>query len=123
MVDSLFRASVMPLVAMLVAAVVLPAAVARAAPLDPNMHHLRWGVPREWEEFPPQAESAELVVPFTSTANQTERTLRIRHRDLRQAWEIVLNDKKLATLPRDVPDTVTCWAIAPGRHRSGRTTS
>lgn len=93
-----------------------------AQPVDPAMHHLCWGDIREWDDFPEKPAAAELSATFHSTANAAERTLRLRHRDLRQAWEVHLNGKKLATLPRDEPETVTYYAVPAGAMVTGDNT-
>jgi hypothetical protein len=87
--------------------------------LDPAMHHLRRGAPREWADFPEVAEAPELVLWFDAAANPAERTLRLRHRDLKQAWVVRLNGEPLATLPRDEQDVVTHWAVPAGLLRDG----
>jgi hypothetical protein len=88
--------------------------------LTGRMHHLRSGAAREWAEFPAQAEGAELVLAFDAAANRTERTLRLRHRDLKQAWRVQVNGNEVARLPMDEADTVTCWALPPGTLTDGR---
>ncbi|MEO5820998.1 MAG: CehA/McbA family metallohydrolase [Vicinamibacteraceae bacterium] len=84
-----------------------------------RMHHLRLGTMREWAEFAAQAEAAELRLTFTTTANLRERTLRLRHRDVKLAWHITLNDREIARLPADEADTVSYWSILPGTLRDG----
>ena len=54
-------------------------------PITARMHHLRSGQEREWAEFPPQAEGAELRLEFDAPRNPSEWTLRLRHRDIKQA--------------------------------------
>jgi len=106
---------------------VLVAAAAIGAPaaadervLDAQMHHIRCGDVREWSEFPPQAEADELAVEFDSdTAVATETTLRIRHRDVKQTWQLELNGKPLGRLPVDENLMVTYWAIPPSLIQAG----
>ncbi len=95
---------------------------APAAPdvvLTGRMHHLRSGVAREWASFPAQAEGAELVLAFDATANLHERTVRLRHRDVKQSWRVQVNGSEIARLPLDEADTITYWAIPPARLRDG----
>jgi hypothetical protein len=87
--------------------------------LDPKLHHLRSGDAREWDDFPAQAESRDLVVRFDSRPNPTEFTLRLRHRDIKQTWVITLNGKELAKLPLDENAMVTYWPIPAGSLRDG----
>jgi hypothetical protein len=97
-----------------------PTHIARAnQTLDDRMHHLRFGDKREWDEFPQKPEAPELFLKFTATANPTEQTLRLRHRDLKQTWTVTLNDKKIATLPLDENPMTTAWPVPPGALRNG----
>ena len=88
--------------------------------LTERMHHLRSGAAREWADFPAQAEGAELVLAFDAVANQSERTLRLRHRDVKQSWRVQVNGHDVALLPPDEADTITFWALPPGTLRDGR---
>lgn len=83
------------------------------------MHHLRSGSGREWADFPAQAEGSELTLSFQSSSNPAERTLRLRHRDLRQRWLVRLNGKELAQLPVDEADAITHLAVPAGAVRDG----
>jgi len=90
-----------------------------AAPITQTMHHLRHGAQREWEEFPKQAESDRLRLTFDARASATERTLSLRHRDLRHAWKVALNDRALATLPQDENPMRSLIAVPPNTLRDG----
>ena len=83
------------------------------------MHHLRSGAEREWAEFPARAESSQLAVRFAATPNAAEQTLRLRHRDLKQPWHVLLNGKEIARLPLDEADMITYWAVPPGALQDG----
>ena len=83
------------------------------------MHHLRIGVAREWDEFPEQAEGAALALPFDASANRDERTVRLRHRDVKQSWCVQANGQEIACLPPDEADTISYLAIPPGTLRDG----
>jgi hypothetical protein len=102
------------LLAAFLAAAPLPAQV-----LDPKLHHLRSGDTREWDNFPAQAESHDLVLHFDARPNPTEFTLRLRHRDIKQTWVITLNGKELTKLPLAENEMVTYWPIPPGSLRDG----
>jgi hypothetical protein len=84
-----------------------------------RMHHLRSGAEREWAEFPVRPEGTELVRTFRASRNQGEQTLRLRHRDLKQPWVVLLNGKEIARLPLDEADTRTYWSLPPGTLRDG----
>jgi len=87
--------------------------------LTDKLHHLRSGATREWADFPEQAEAASLILKFHGHPNATEQTLRLRHRDVKQTWRIVLNEQEVARLPPDENDMVTFWPLPPGSLRSG----
>ena len=42
-----------------------------------------------------------------------EHTLRLRHRDLKQLWRVLLNGQEIARLPLDEADMITYWAVPP----------
>jgi hypothetical protein len=85
-----------------------------------RMHHLRSGPAREWSDFPAQSEGPELRLAFDATANGSERTLRLRHRDVKQAWRVELNGHEVAQLPRNEAESITCWPLPPGTLKDGR---
>jgi len=90
-----------------------------AQTLDPHLHHLRHGLDREWDDFPADAEGQTTRITFQSRTNDTEETLRLRHRDLRLTWDVLLNGKRLATLPQEENAMVTLLAIPPHALREG----
>ena len=107
------------------AAALSVAAAFQAAPaadlvLTGRMHHLRLGDAREWDEFPEQAEAAALVLAFDASASGNERTVRLRHRDLKQSWCVQVNGREVACLPPDEADTISYLAIPPGTLTDGR---
>lgn len=85
-----------------------------------RMHHLRSGPAREWSAFPERAEGTRLVLAFQAQSNQREQTLRLRHRDLKQAWRVLLNGAEIARLPFDEADMITHWAVPVGTLTAGR---
>jgi hypothetical protein len=85
-----------------------------------SMHHLRSAADREWAEFPRQAEGRELVLAFRAKPNDAEQTLRLRHRDLKEPWRVLLNGTEIARLPFDEADTMTYWAVPAGTLKEGR---
>ena len=88
--------------------------------LDPRLHHLRSGAEIEWDEFADTPEAKELVLKFNATKNTSEQSLRLRQRDVKQAWNIRLNDKKLAMLLQDEKDTVLFFKLPPESLRDGQ---
>ena len=85
-----------------------------------RMHHLRSGPAREWSAFPERAEGTELGLAFEAESNQRERTLRLRHRDLKQPWRVLLNGAEIARLPFDEADMITHWVVPAGTLKAGR---
>jgi hypothetical protein len=84
-----------------------------------RMHHLRSSAEREWADFPEQAEGTELVRAFQAKPNDREQTLRLRHRDLKQLWRVLVNGKEIARLPFDEADMITHWVVPAGTLREG----
>ncbi|MGH9310759.1 MAG: CehA/McbA family metallohydrolase [Vicinamibacterales bacterium] len=104
---------------------VLWLAVARPWPapdlvITPKMHHLRSGAEREWAEFPAGSEGAALVIAFDARRNAAPQTLRLRHRDVKQSWLVLLNGREIARLPPDEADMRTYWTVPPGTLEDGR---
>jgi hypothetical protein len=100
--------------------VVVAAAVQSAdVVVDGRMHHLRSGQAREWASFPATAEGPALIVTFNATANDSERTLRLRHRGLKQAWRVLVNGREVARLPPDENDMITYWSVPAGMVKDG----
>ncbi len=85
-----------------------------------RLHHLRSGSAREWSAFPERAEGTELELAFQAGANQREQTLRLRHRDLKQPWRVLLNGAEIARLPFDEADMITYWVVPVGTLKAGR---
>lgn len=77
----------------------------------PELVHLRSGNDREWSDFPEKANSKRLEIRFAASANDTEKTLRLRQQDVKQVWHVALNGKKLGELVRDENDMVITFTI------------
>ena len=109
------------LLCLLLVIVALPANPASATErvLDSQGHHLRFGEQREWSEFPEDAEAAELNLNFTATGAAQETTLRLKHRDVKQAWSLELNGRVLGRLPVDENEMVTFWSIPANTLQDG----
>jgi hypothetical protein len=97
----------------------IPTAEAAERVLTAKMQHLRSGAVREWADFPEAAEGPALRLTFPSSANATEHTLRLRHRDVKQTWKLRLNDREIGRLPPDENDMVTFWSLPAGTLREG----
>ncbi len=86
-------------------------AVAQHRVLEPKLVHLRSGIEREWSEFPETAHGQRLDVTFALTKNDAEQTLFVRQQDVKQAWNVLLNGKKLGTLTVDENDMVVTFSV------------
>ncbi len=78
------------------------------------MVHLRNALPREWTSFPEQPQATSLDRRFDSAANTTPWTLSLRQQDVKQGWEVRLNDKSLGRLVRDESDLRTDFDVPVG---------
>lgn len=85
-----------------------------------RMHHLRSGMAREWAEFPERPEGTQLALEFRGKPNPAEQTLRLRHKDLKQPWHVLLNGNEIARLPFDEADMITHWTVPAGTLTDGR---
>lgn len=79
-----------------------------------TMVHLRIRGEREWGTFPVQASAEKLDQTFQSTANATVWTLSLRQQDVKQTWQVVINDRQIGRLVRDENDLRTDFEIPPG---------
>lgn len=89
--------------------------------LESRLRHLRnVDGPREWSSFSDRAEATELRLTFEVTDAFVPQTLRLRHRDLKQRWQMHLDDRPLADLPTDENDMTTFWSLPKERMTSGK---
>lgn len=108
-----------PLKSTAIALLLLLAGAGHARVLDAAMHHLRHGAEREWDEFAEKAEADHLRLAFDAQVNNGEKTISLRHRDLRHVWKVVLNGKDLGKLPQDDNAMVTLLDVPGGALRQG----
>jgi hypothetical protein len=97
----------------------VPPVQANPTVLDAKWHHLRAGAEREWSNSPLKAEGPTLSLTFPSARNDVEWTLRLRQRDVKQTWNVLLNGRQLARLQADENDTVVYLPIPTGRLLAG----
>lgn len=105
-----------------IAALLLQAAPPADRELTDRMHHLRLGDAREWTGFPATAEGPALDLRFEATSNPREHTIRLRHRDVKAAWRVLLNDAEIGRLPADEADTVSYLLVPAGTLKDGTNT-
>lgn len=111
--------SALPGLCLLMLLIDVPSTAPADLVITDRMHHLRSGAEREWAEFPAQAEGKELVLTFQAPLENAERTLRVRHRDLKGSWRVSLNGQEIARLPVDEADMITHWPIPGSTLRDG----
>ncbi len=107
----MFRPCMLRLVSALIVCCWAEQASAQQRVIEPKLVHLRSGVEREWSEFPETAHGQRLDVTFAAKMNDAEQTLLVRQQDVKQAWNVLLNGKKLGALTVDENDMVVTFAI------------
>lgn len=80
--------------------------------VEPQLLHLRSGIEREWDEFPRDSVEREWTVRFTGRRNAEPWTLRLRQQDVKQRWQVILNEKPLGELIQDEND-ITVQMVVP----------
>ena len=75
-------------------------AVSQIRILDSNTHVLRNGDQAEWEEFANRNIKKQLTLQF-SNSNKTELTLSLVQYDVKQNWNVLVNDRKIGALAAD----------------------
>ena len=87
--------------------------------LDSSSHHLRNGNEPEWDEFANSHPKKELVISF-DVSSKNEHTLSITQYDVKQNWNILLNDQKIGSLVVDGNQMRTYFKLAPELLISGK---
>ncbi len=87
--------------------------------ITPRLHHLRQGTQREWDEFPAEAEGESLELSFAGPPRKDAGTLELRQQDVKQSWEVTLNEKPVGRLTRDENDMVVYLDVPLGTLREG----
>src|SRR5438105_1472472 len=82
-------------IALALGAIIVSAGPAEPRVIAPGLHHLRFGLTREWADSPQLAEGPSLSVRFNSDRNAGEWALLLRHQDVRQTWKMLPNGKEL----------------------------
>ena len=83
--------------------------------IDDGFHHLRNVPQQEWSHFPENPRGGGFKVSFDVPAElQRLTTLRLRQADVKQKWNVVLNDTVLGALDRDHNDLHKSFALGTG---------
>jgi hypothetical protein len=88
--------------------------------VDNTIHHLRNGAVREWSEFPEVVTDKQLKLDFLFKGKPTEATMIVRQYDVKQDWDVLLNDQKVGSLVTDEQDMVVFFAVPSGLLKRGR---
>ena len=92
----------------------------RTTVVDNSMHHLRNGEKPEWAEFSHGNGKEQLNLDFSFRNKPTRSTLILRQNDVKQNWEISLNDQKLGSLFTDEQDMVVYYSVPADALKRGR---
>jgi len=84
-----------------------------------RMHHLCAEGKREWAEFAEKAEGPALRLTFAAKANGEEWNLRLRQRDVKEVWRVLLNGKELGRLVQDENAMAVRFVVPKGAVREG----
>lgn len=87
--------------------------------VEPRLLHLRSGEAREWSSFPVTSDGRSLEARFTANRNPAEVALRLRQQDVKQRWQVKLNDKRLGNLVTDEADMVVYFPVSAGTLAGG----
>lgn len=87
--------------------------------LDSTMHHLRNGDVPEWTEFSQSRDKRQLDLNFSLRGKPSPSTLIVRQYDLKQNWDVLLNDQKLGSLVTDEQDMVVYYSVPPEALKRG----
>ncbi|HEX5168307.1 MAG TPA: CehA/McbA family metallohydrolase [Cyclobacteriaceae bacterium] len=86
--------------------------------LDNALHHLRNADPIEWLEFTSHPEK-QLVLKFTANRSPATQTLSLRQYDVKQNWQVLINDRDIGNLVVDEKDLMAYFSIPAGTLREG----
>ncbi|HKH59726.1 MAG TPA: hypothetical protein VKA49_02785, partial [Flavitalea sp.] len=87
--------------------------------LDSSSHHLRNGNEPEWDEFANSHPKKELIISF-DVSSKNQHTLSITQYDVKQNWNVLLNDQKVGSLVVDGNEMRTYFKLVPELLLSGK---
>lgn len=91
--------------------------------LDATRYHLGTEGFPEWQEFAGRKpHGRRLEIHFEAQRNDSEQTLLIRQRDVKQGWQVQLNGRRLGNLVTQETPLVHALAVPPGVLRDGTNT-
>ncbi len=92
---------------LLVSALICGSAHAQRQVLDTKMHNLRLGSTREWSDFPAHVRDSQLIIYFDVKDTVSSGSIELRQFEVKQIWEVLLNQTKLGQLNIDEKDMRT----------------
>lgn len=108
---------------LVVALVVVPCSYASAEQvLLAGLRHLRSDGPREWSSFPNLPDDKHIDVSFVSLETDSESTLVVRQQDVKQRWNVMINDKHLGRLRVNENDMLVYFPVPANVLRTGKNT-
>jgi hypothetical protein len=87
--------------------------------LDSFSHHLRNGNEPEWDEFANSLPKKELIISF-DVSSKNQHTLSITQYDVKQNWNVLVNDQKVGSLVVDGNKMRTYFKLVPELLISGK---
>lgn len=87
--------------------------------IEPNLIHLRNGKDREWSDFPETSPGSKFEIAFNARKNNSELSMFLRQQDVKQQWNVTLNEKRLGELVKDENDMTIAFAVAPELLKDG----
>ncbi|MCA9137219.1 MAG: CehA/McbA family metallohydrolase, partial [Planctomycetales bacterium] len=82
--------------------------------IEPEMTHVRSAAAREWAWYPETPKQQLFERQFSSRANDEEWTLTLRQHDVKQTWDVRLNDRSIGRLTRDENAMQVDFAVPSG---------
>lgn len=78
-----------------------------------ELKHLRSGAEREWDQFPMEAAQLTHTEELAASPNGGVQSIGWRQQDVKEAWEVVVNDERVGRLTRDENDMVVYFDVPP----------
>ena len=88
--------------------------------IQDGLLHLRGSGEREWSSFAEQPQASSLDRVFFARENQSEWTLSLQQVDVKQSWQVRINDRVIGTLVRDENLLVSDYAVPAKTIRRGQ---
>ena len=101
------------LIAIIVGTLICANVLAEPRVLLDGLRHLRIDGPREWTEFPMKPDAERIELAFKAKVNTGEATLSVRQQDVKQRWNVTLNEKQLGQLKNDENDMLLYFSVPP----------